>query len=216
MEAPALKVCGLTRREDAESAARSGALYLGAVFAAESPRFVPAEHAVRLFSGLEPSRVGVFVDAAVAEVVRTATSVELDVVQLHGDEDEAMIAGIRSAGNWSIWKAVRVRTGEDIDRAVDRFGASVDGFLVDRWSPRARGGTGESFDWEVAVEARDRVPSGLTFVLAGGIRAENVARAVVLLRPDAVDVSSGVESAVGVKDPTAIDALIHALRGVPR
>lgn len=216
MSGPALKVCGLTRRPDAEAAARAGAQYLGAVFAAESARFVRPEDAVRLFVGLEPSRVGVFVGGAVADVVRTARTVGLDVIQLHGEEDEETVAALRAEGDWSIWKAVRVRTSEDIDRALDRYGTSVDGYLVDGWSRRARGGTGESFDWERGSEARDRVPSGSTFVVAGGIRAENVARAVALLRPDAVDVSSGVESAVGVKDPAAIDALIQALWGVPR
>jgi phosphoribosylanthranilate isomerase len=213
MTSPALKICGITRREDAEAAAGAGALYLGAIFAPESPRSVSADEALALFADLSPSRVGVFVNASAEDVVRTATAADLDVIQLHGEEEVALVEQIRSAGVWSVWKAVPVRTARDLQDAVGRYGGVVDGILVDTWSPSSRGGTGESFDWAAVARARDGVPAHLTFVIAGGLRAENVARAVALLRPDAVDISSGVELSAGVKDARAIDALVLALRG---
>jgi phosphoribosylanthranilate isomerase len=213
MSVPALKICGLTRREDAEAATRAGASYLGAIFARESPRYVTPARAREVFADLEPSRVGVFVNAGVDELVRTAAVADLDVLQLHGEETPESVEQIRSAGVWSVWKAVRIRGAADLTVAIERYAAVVDGLLVDTWRADARGGTGEAFDWASVAEARPGVPSNLTFLVAGGLRADNVVRAVALLRPDAVDISSGVELSAGIKDAAAIDALALALRG---
>jgi phosphoribosylanthranilate isomerase len=212
---PDVKICGLTRRGDAEAAALEGARYLGAVFAAESPRAVSAERAARLFAGLPAHRVGVFVNSATPEVVATAGTANLDVLQLHGEEPPRQLRELRAAGPWSLWKAVRVRDAASFRAAVDRYGDHVDGILLDAWAPGARGGTGRSFAWEDVAPFRETLPTGVALVVAGGLRADNVLRAVEALRPDMLDLSSGVETAPGVKDHTAIAAVMRTLRPQP-
>lgn len=214
--APAVKICGLTRRSDAAAAAAAGAAYLGVVFPAESPRAVSPARAARLCEGLDARRVGVFVNASTPALLAAARAARLDVLQLHGEEPPAQLRELRTAGPFALWKAVRLRRAQDLLAAVERYGALVDGLLLDAWSDAARGGTGRSFVWEEVAPLRERVPAGVALIVAGGLRAENVARAVALLRPHAVDISSGVESAPGVKDPAAIRAVMRTLQELPR
>jgi len=211
---PAVKICGLTRRADAVAAAGAGAAYLGAVFAAASPRAVSAPAALRMWDGIDATRVGVFVDMALGGIVDTARETGLDVVQLHGDEDPALVLALRSEGNWAVWKAVRMKSTDSFLHALDTFGGCVDGVLLDAWSPQAHGGTGAVFRWEDVEPLRAQVPHGVQLIVAGGLRADNLARAVGLLRPAAVDLSSGVESAPGIKDPAAIEAVMQTMRGI--
>lgn len=214
MSAPEIKICGLTRRRDAELAASSGARYGGAILAPGRKRSITAEAAADLFLDLPLRRVGVFVDAGVDATRRAAGIAGLHVLQLHGTETPADARELREGGSWVVWKAVNLRDPDDLARAVDAYGAEVDGLLVDGWSPDAPGGTGTSFDWDALASRRAGVPDTLPLIVAGGLNPGNVGRAVALLRPAVVDVSSGVELSPGVKDAAAIPAFIAAARGL--
>jgi phosphoribosylanthranilate isomerase len=210
---PEVKICGLTRRLDAEAAAAAGVAYLGAVFAPESPRCVTPREAARLFGGLDARGVGVFVNAPLAELLDACRVAKLEVLQLHGEEDAAYVDRLRAAGGWAIWKAVRVRNLDDVSRALECYGERVDGLLLDGWSPAARGGTGQAFSWEAVAGIRAQAFSSLKLIAAGGLNIANVQHAIALLRPDAIDISSGLEVSPGIKDPAAIAALMRTLRG---
>lgn len=206
---PAVKVCGLMRPQDAEAAARAGASYLGVILAPGHRRSVTAADANVILGGLPTPRAGVFVDAPVDVLLRDAEAARLSVVQLHGDEDPALGSDLHLMG-YQVWKAVRVRSADDVRVALDRWTGVADAILLDGFSERGHGGTGTSFDWEAVAALRDSF-GGTRFVAAGGLRPENVARAARILRPDVVDVSSGVESAPGVKDPQAVRAFLQAV-----
>jgi phosphoribosylanthranilate isomerase len=134
------------------------------------------------------------------------------VVQLHGAESPEIAAALREGG-WTVWKAIRLREPEELARAVDEYGAAVDGLLLEGWSPVAPGGTGTSFDWEALAARREEMPDSISLILAGGLNPGNVARAASLLRPAVVDVSTGVEHSPGLKDPAAVAAFVAAARG---
>lgn len=210
-----VKVCGLTRPEDARAADGAGAAFLGVVLAPGGRRSITASRAVEVLEGTSGKRVGVFVDASVEEISRDAGTAGLDVVQLHGDEEPEVPDALRSSTGCAVWKAVRVRAAEDLLRAVDRYASRVDALLLDAWSASARGGTGERFSWEDAARHRNQLPPDLPLVVAGGLRSDNVREAIRLLRPDAVDVSSGVESAPGRKDAVLIRTFLAAAGGRP-
>jgi phosphoribosylanthranilate isomerase len=210
--APRLKVCGITRRADAEAASAAGAAFLGVVLAPGGKRTVAAEDAGALLAGLPVRRVGVFVDASAGELRRAAELAGLDVLQLHGDEPPELLRELRAGGRWTVWKALRPRDAAEFRAGVERYAGVADALLLDGFSAQAHGGTGTAFPWEEVAALRGALPAGLQLVVAGGMRAGNVARAVALLRPDVVDVSSGVESAPGIKDRTAIETFAAALR----
>jgi phosphoribosylanthranilate isomerase len=210
MTYPAIKVCGLTRREDALAAAAAGASYLGVVLAPGGKRTVELAEAVKLLQGLAVQRAGVFVDAPTETLLRSGKILALDVLQLHGDETPEQVREAAAAGPWLVWKAVRIRTAGDFVHAAERFADSADGLLLDGWHPSARGGTGTPFPWEMIAEHRAKLPPHLSLVVAGGLRADNVAHACALLHPSVVDVSSGVEEAPGIKDADAIRAFVAA------
>jgi phosphoribosylanthranilate isomerase len=213
MSTPLIKFCGLTRRSDAELAAEAGAAYGGAILAPGGKRSITPEAAAVLFADLALTRVGVFVDASVDEMRRAAETARLDVLQLHGSESPAVAATLREEGGWTVWKAVRLRDPDELARALADYAGAVDGLHVEGWSPLAPGGTGTSFDWDALAARRELIPGSLSFVVAGGLTPDNVARAAALLRPDVLDVSSGVELSPGVKDPAAIRAFVAAVRG---
>lgn len=206
------KICGLCRREDARAAAEAGAHYLGVVFAPGARRRT-LEQARVIFDDLAPRRVGVFVDAELPELLKVATALELDTVQLHGSEDPEYCARIREAGAWAVWKAVRIRNEADLPEALARYPGCVDGLLLEGHSERGHGGVGARFRWALARQARARWPAGLRLILAGGLDPGNVAEAIESVRPDVVDVSSGVEREVGRKDRRAIRAFLEAVSG---
>ncbi len=208
------KICGLTLPEDARLAAEEGARYLGVILAPGSPRSLTPERAAAVLDGMAPVRVGVFVDAE-PEAIRSAVrTVALGVVQLHGDEKPEAAKALRDELGIQVWKAIRVRTSADVLEAVERYAGAVDGLLLDGWSAAARGGTGTTFPWKEVAGVRDRIPDELTLVVAGGLRPERVSRAVGLLRPQVVDVSSGVEAAPGRKDPDLVRRFVAAARSI--
>lgn len=208
---PAVKVCGLTRPEDAVLAAEAGADYGGVILAPNYRRSVTASAACVIFSAFPGRRVGVFVDAEEDALFAAAAEAGLDVVQLHGTEPPEVAGRVRECG-YEVWKAVRVRTADDVRDALRRYAGAVDALLLDGYDPAAAGGTGTRFDWMQIAALRGEVPEGMRLVAAGGLRPDNVAEAVRTLRPDAVDVSSGVESAPGIKDPAAVRAFVRAVR----
>lgn len=210
---PAVKVCGLTRAQDAEIAAAAGARYLGVILAPGGKRTVAPETAGVIFDGLQAMRVGVFVNAGADELRRAAEAARLDVLQLHGDEPPALAAALRAEG-FTVWKAVRPRDGDEFAAAAVHYGSAVDALLLDGYSAEARGGTGASFPWREVAARMSALPPGVALVAAGGLRPENVAEAATILRPAIVDVSSGVESAPGVKDAAAVRAFVAAVRAL--
>ncbi len=206
-----VKICGITSLEDARAAVEAGADALGFVFWQMSPRKVDPARAAAISRELPPFvlRVGVFVDAPREEMGRIADAVGLDLLQLHGDEPpEALDALPRRA-----LKAVRVGKGFAAEEALGYLGHAA-GLLVDTRLPgetHLPGGTGVPFDWSLVKGFASRVPF---LVLAGGLAPTNVAEAVRAVRPHAVDVSSGVETLPGRKDPAKMRAFVEAARAV--
>lgn len=204
MSTTLVKICGLTRVEDVEAAGRAGAGALGFVFAA-SPRQVSAETASRLVAHVPPGilRVGLFLDQERPEIERVIGTVPLDILQFHGSETEAQC---RFYGlPWL--KAVAVEDAASVSRAESAYPGAM-GLLLDSHTAGRRGGTGKVFDW--ALSGRSSKP----LWLAGGLNAANVAQAIRIVRPFAVDVSSGVESAPGIKDAGRIAKFMEAVRKV--
>ncbi|HEX2166317.1 MAG TPA: phosphoribosylanthranilate isomerase [Longimicrobiales bacterium] len=208
----AVKVCGLCRREDARVASEAGAAWIGVILAPGRSRSQTVAQAGVILEGAAARRVGVFVDAPAAAVAEAARDLSLDAVQLHGDESAADVRTIRSLVTCEVWKALRVRDADAFTGGARTYAEDVDALLLDGWSPTAHGGTGTRFDW--AAVAAAGVPPGVRLIVAGGLAADNVAEAIALLRPSIVDVSSGVESATGVKSPEKIHAFVAAARGV--
>jgi phosphoribosylanthranilate isomerase len=201
-----VKVCGITRPEDARLAADAGADAVGFVFWPQSPRCVDALRARDIGDALpaEVVRVGVFVDAAPEEMARIAEEARLDVLQLHGDEPPEALPGLPRRA----WKAVRVGPGFVPADAL-RYEGRAAGLLLDTRSAEAPGGTGRSFDWALAAGVRLRASF---LILAGGLDPFNVGAAIRAVRPDGVDVSSGVELEPGCKDPEKVRAFLRAAR----
>ena len=208
-----MKICGITRAEDADLAAELGASALGFVFWSGSPRYIRPEAAREIVrrSASRVKSVGVFVDEPEEQVVRVMESVGLDVAQLHGHESPAYCRGLARLhpGGFegaSVIKAIGVEPGSQI--ALDEFGTDVL-ILLDAQDPSRHGGTGQTVDWDSAR----RIAASRPTILAGGLNAENVARAVESVRPYGVDVSSGVESAPGLKDRERLRSFFEALNG---
>jgi len=199
-----VKICGITREEDALVAAHSGAHAIGLVFYRPSPRYVEASVAARIVRALPPfvTPVGLFVDAKEDEVRRAASDSGVQLLQFHGAETPAFCASF----GVPYLKAVRVRPEVDLlQYARDFQGAKA--LLLDAFAEGLHGGTGEIFDWSL-------IPSALPLpvVLSGGLTPQNVGEAVRRVRPWAVDVSSGVEASKGIKDAAKISAFISGVR----
>ncbi len=208
-----VKICGVCRPGDAAAAVAAGADYVGVILAPGRARTQSLSQAAAIWSAApQAMRVGVFVDAAPAELAATARELGLHVLQLHGEEDAALVQAVRAAGQWRVWKAVRPRSGGEFARAAEYWAPLVDGLLVDGWSAEAAGGTGVAFGWDAVAGLRDLVPDNIEFVVAGGLNPGNVAQAVARLAPDTVDVSSGVESERGIKSAERVQAFVQAAR----
>jgi len=184
----------------------AGADALGFVFWPKSPRFVAPETAAAIAATVPPfvTRVGVFVEASRSELERTAERAALDVLQLHGEEPVESLSALPRR----TLKALRVGPGFRAEDALAYAGAGL-GLLLDTHQPEAPGGTGAAFDWIRVEGLSQRVPF---LVLAGGLRPDNVAEAIAVVRPHAVDVSSGVESSPGRKDEDKLRAFVAAVR----
>lgn len=204
-----VKVCGITRVEDALVAVEAGADALGFIFA-ESPRRVSVAQAGEIVSQIPPlvTPIGVFVDEPPEVVAEVARAAGLRAVQLHGGESPECARALRSLAPVWVVKAFRVR-GESALAEIGRYRECCDAVLLDAFVPGSAGGTGKVFDWSLAERA---VACGVPLFLAGGLHPGNVAEAVRRVRPYAVDVSSGVEAGPGVKDHERLRAFLGAVR----
>ena len=201
-----VKICGITRPEDARIVVKQGADALGLVFYPPSPRFVSIEQA-QLIAETVPalvSVVGLFVDASFEEIKSVVSNVRIDVLQFHGNESS------RDCERYGkpYLKAIRVKPGMDIEREMAAF-PGAGGFLLDTYRPGVPGGTGETFDWTLFPENSDR-----PLILAGGLAPVNIERAINATHPYAVDVSGGVESTKGIKDSNLINQFFAGVNRV--
>jgi phosphoribosylanthranilate isomerase len=203
----------MTRPQDAAIGAEIGASYIGVVFAA-GPRRVTPVQAKKIFeaAGKAVRHVGVFGTNDPDEIARTAIETQLDVVQLHNDPTTSDVRAIRAKFSGEIWAAIRI-AGTHIPHEAEALFDSADAIVLDARSEKQLGGTGQALPWsELAVDlARDRGSSAV--VLAGGLKPSNVGSAVRTLAPDVDDVSSGVESAPGIKDPWLMREFYAAVSG---
>ena len=201
-----IKICGITREQDVLAAVYSGADALGLVFYEKSPRYVSVQQAAKLARAVPPfvTVVGLFVNPSVDYVRETLAKVPLDVLQFHGEEDPEFCAQFGKP----YLKAIRVKPGADLLQCASRY-ASAQGLLLDAYVKGTHGGTGESFDWAL-------IPHDLPLpvILSGGLHAGNVAAAIKQVRPYAVDVSSGVEAAKGIKDAAKVAAFINEVKQI--
>ena len=196
-----VKICGITRPEDAELAERAGADAIGLIFAPNSKRLITLERAAAIAERVGPliTRVGVFVDAPLEQVLAAVHHLRLGAVQLHGSEDSVYAAAIRKETR--VIRAVLFRPDLALE-GLAQFPA--DALLVDGLRP----GSGETFDWSQASSLTGRPH----LILAGGLAPENVAAGIRALRPYAVDVASGVEASPGIKDPEKVAAFVRNAR----
>ena len=205
-----IKFCGLTRAEDASFASSLGADYVGVIFAG-GPRCLEPERAAEVLAaaGGTVRRVGVFGAARPAEVARIARIAGLHVLQLHDDPDAEYVRRVRAETDAQLWAVVRV-AADALAPRIFELDTVADAIVLDSLVSGRLGGTGQSFDWGL-VSARAR-PHRARLVVAGGLGAHNVREAIRLLAPHIVDVSSGVESAPGIKDHERMRAFAEAVR----
>ncbi|MFN8581856.1 MAG: phosphoribosylanthranilate isomerase [Gemmatimonadaceae bacterium] len=204
-----VKVCGLMRPQDADAAARAGASFLGVIFAASKRQLQPSAARDVLDGDAQRrcKRVGVFGPSSCDELLATASAVDLDVLQLH--HPPADWQQLRAAFRGEVWGVVRIAVNSPVESHW-RDWERADGIVLDTFSRDALGGTGTTFDWAAAASTVGVERRGARLVLAGGLTPANVATAVGVLRPHVVDVSSGVEESVGVKDHAKIAQFIAA------
>jgi phosphoribosylanthranilate isomerase len=202
--ATAVKICGITRVEDALVAARAGAHAIGLIFYSKSPRLVSDPVAAQVVRALPPfvTPVALFVDQQAAEVERVIANVRPHLLQFHGDEPPDFCAGF----GVPYIKVVRVRPGMDLLQCAQQY-RTAKGLLLDAFVEGNHGGTGSAFDWALIPR---QLP--LPLILAGGLTPGNVGEAVRRVRPWAVDVSSGVEARKGIKDAAKVAAFIRGVR----
>ena len=209
-----VKFCGMTRPVDAALAGEIGATYIGVIFA-DGPRRVSTHDGRKILdaAGEKVRRVGVFGTNKAEEIARASEEARLDVVQLHADPTPADVKSVRTAFRGEVWAAVRI-AGHHIPHDAEMLFDAADAVVLDARSDNGLGGTGQALPWsDVALDlARDRGSSAV--VLAGGLKPGNVASAIRTLAPDVVDVSSGIESAPGIKDPWLMREFFAAATGL--
>ncbi len=204
-----VKICGICRPEDGALAAAAGADYAGVILAPGFRRSRSAAEAAAIYAAAGTCmRAGVFVDTRAAEVAALRDELALDVIQLAGSEPPALGRSLRG-GRARVWKALRPASPAALVAEAAAWVEAADALLLD--APGA-GGTGARFDWEAVAAVRAQLPRELELVVAGGLDPANVARAVAVLQPDVVDVSSGVEATLGEKSPAAVHAFVTAAR----
>jgi phosphoribosylanthranilate isomerase len=200
-----VKFCGMTRLEDAQEAARLGAWAIGLIHHRPSPRFCEPEAATEIGQALRRKLevVGVFVNSSLDEVATAAEAESLTMLQLHGDEGASFCREAARRSGLPVIKAIRVRSHADVAGA-EAYRTAY--HLFDAHRSGTPGGTGESFDWELLAERRSEIP----MLLSGGLDPQNVAEAIALTRPFAVDVVTGVEAEPGIKDHAKMAAFFEA------
>ena len=201
-----VKICGMTRSEDALTAARLGVDAIGLVFYAKSPRNVSLQQAHQICTALPAfvSKVALFLDADTLQVTQVLDALDIDLIQFHGNESAEFCASFKRP----YIKALGMAGRHDLTEQADIY-RDASGLLLDSHVMGAAGGTGEAFDWKTIPESLRH-----SIILAGGLKADNVAEAIRKVRPYAVDLSSGVETAPGIKDATLMAQLINEVKRV--
>jgi len=204
-----VKICGITRHEDAELAVTLGAWAIGFILWPESKRHADPAVAAGISHALQRrvERVGVFVNQTLDEIAGLVDTLGLSYVQLHGDEGPSFCAAVAQRTGAKVIKAMRIAHAADL-RELDRF--HTDLHLLDTAVKGLRGGSGQSWDWTLAAQRRSKIP----FLLSGGLTAENVADGIAAVHPWGVDVASGVESNPGIKDEEKLRAFFDAVHNV--
>lgn len=210
-DTPLVKICGLQRREDILMADEYGADFLGVVLTSGFSRSVDPRAARALMDGVRARPVVVLVDESADEAERMAEALGAHVIQLHGQEPPEVLESLARRGSWSLWKGVRARTVDDVVSALDEYRGLADGLLLEGWKAGVAGGGGVRLELE-PEPIHERMSDAQYLILAGGLTPATVGAAVGRFRPDVVDVSSGVESEVGEKDPELVRAFISAAR----
>ncbi len=203
-----VKICGITNLEDALLSAKFGADALGFNFYEKSPRYILPEKAGEIIKQLPPEilKIGVFVNELQDKILEIAKVAKLDAIQLHGDESVEFVCELKAKTNLEIIKAFHV--SEDF-KPKDVLKYEIDAVLLDAFSAKDYGGTGETFDWTVAKKVQEIFPQ---MYLAGGICAENVSKAIEKVKPYAVDACSSLESEKGIKDAERVKEFIFAVK----
>jgi phosphoribosylanthranilate isomerase len=200
-----VKICGITRQQDADAAVEAGVNALGFIFTRTSPRYVSEDTAREIIRSLPSSviPVGVFVNERRKEIERMVESTGIRTLQMHGDESPDDVDGYVLP----VWKGLRVGYGFDVS-VLSRYSSSA--FVLDAFSNDQYGGTGKTIDWNIAVQAKKFG----NIILSGGMTPENIKQAVETVAPYAVDINSGVEVSPGIKDNDRINQLFAALRQI--
>jgi phosphoribosylanthranilate isomerase len=203
-----VKLCGITSLADAQLVLEAGAWAVGTIFVPESPRRCDVAVAAQIGAQLhrQVEVVGVFANAALDEVVEIADGCRLTMIQLHGEEGPTFCAEVGHRTGARVIKAARVRDKASV-QALRAFRVGVDFHLLDAYAEHARGGTGQTFSWDLANERG----SGPPLILSGGITPDNAPEAIAAVRPYAIDSASGTEASPGVKDPAKVTALMRAV-----
>jgi phosphoribosylanthranilate isomerase len=206
-DAPRIKLCGITSRDDALMAVDAGAWAVGCILWPGSPRACDPAEAARIAAAVRRRAhvCGVFVNATLDDVAGLVDGIGLTMVQLHGDEGPVFCGEVARRTGAKVMKAMAVRGRADI-RALEAF--HTDYHMLDAHRTGMRGGTGETFDWELVRSRRSRIP----LVLSGGLNPDNVGEAIAAVHPFAVDTASGTEASPGVKDPAKVAAFVDAVR----
>jgi phosphoribosylanthranilate isomerase len=206
-----IKICGITRVQDAVHAADAGVDAIGLVFYPHSPRVVSSAQAKILVDAVPPfvTKVGLFVNATQAQVRAVLEQVDLDVLQFHGEESPQFCAGFMRP----YLKALRVNPQLDIGQSIREY-TTAQGILLDTWHEKLHGGSGSTFDWSLLDPLQGVLKPATRLILAGGLHPNNVAQAITHTKPWAVDVSSGVESAPGIKSVELIKQFVAAVHSV--
>jgi len=201
-----VKICGITRVDDALDVVSSGADAIGLVFYEPSPRNVSVERAKEIAAAVPAfvTVVALFVDPSEEQVQQVLNHVRIDLIQFHGDEDNDFCSRFQRP----FIKAIRVRQASDVVASCLRFPNAV-GILLDSYKPGVPGGTGETFDWSLIPTQANK-----PLILAGGLNADNIAGAIDDVQPFAVDVSGGVEASKGIKDPEKVKAFLNEVYSV--
>jgi phosphoribosylanthranilate isomerase len=207
-DAPRIKLCGITRLDDARMAVDVGAWAIGCILWPQSPRACDPAEAARIATAVRRRAqvCGVFVNQHLDEVTELVDALGLTMVQLHGDEGPAYCGEVARRTGAKVVKAAAVRSQADV-QALETF--HTDFHMLDAHRPGMRGGTGETFDWELVRARRSSIP----LILSGGLTPDNVAEAIAAIRPFAVDTASGTEASPGVKDPDKVAAFVEAVQG---
>jgi phosphoribosylanthranilate isomerase len=204
--APRIKLCGITSLDDARLAVDAGAWAIGCILWPGSPRACDPAEAARIAAAVRRQAhvCGVFVNPHLDEVTELVDALGLTMVQLHGDEGPAFCAEVARRTGAKVIKAATVSTQADV-QVLETF--HTDFHMLDAYRPGMRGGTGETFDWELVRARRSSIP----LIVSGGLRPDNVGDAILATRPFAVDTASGTEASPGIKDPAKLAAFVEAV-----